>query len=383
MEAGSDGKDFLERKDFTEILGKTLRDFFDHPPEPAEVMNYGVRLSSGSTGSGILVGMHKTSAQIYRSAVTRNWYVGSNRVLCCFGPVTMRVFTVLDGQRFTEETLYLSLDVRDLVPGVEHLIADFSPQKVLGVPSYIAHIAPRMDTQTRLKVLSINVFGEFLTATTLSMLNEFFPNATVRSLFAVSEIGAVSTVSCDHQPLNFYHPRPGIEVAVYEPDAEGVGELLVSTLLNQTIPIERYKTGDSVRMHTDACQCGQTTTFEVLGRRGYDYLKVAGVTLRQEECERVAHMLRAYDDYRVEATSVQDGGHLKGKITLHAFRNDGVAGEELGREIGLNFSRALQLTPTRVLAELIEQQVFVPITVVFRDKPFPDANKNIKLIESV
>lgn len=240
-----------------------------------------------------------------------------------------------------------------------------------------------MDTHTREKVLSINVFGEFLTETTISMLTEFFPNGKVRSLFAVSEIGAVSTVSCDHQPLNFYHPRPGIEVAVYEPDEEGVGELLVTTLLNQTIPIERYKTGDSVRMHTGECQCGQTTTFEVLGRRGYDYVKVAGTTLRQEECERVAHALRAFDDYRVEVLTAKEDGHMKGKIVLHIFRSDGVGTEGLAREIGVNFSKALHLTPTRTLAELIEQKVFVPVTVVFKDKPFPDANKNIKLIDSV
>jgi phenylacetate-CoA ligase len=240
-----------------------------------------------------------------------------------------------------------------------------------------------MDSNTRLKVRSINVFGEFLTDTTISMLSEFFPNGTVRSLFAVSEIGAVSTVSCDHQPLNFYHPRPGIEVAVYEPDEVGVGELLVSTLLNQTIPIERYKTGDSVRIHTGECQCGQTTTFEVLGRRGYDYLKIAGVTLRQEETERVAHALHAFDDYRVEASSVREGEHMKGKIVLHVFRKDGVSSEELAREIGTKFARELRLTPTRTLADLVEQKIFVPIEVVFKDMPFPDANKNIKLIESV
>lgn len=383
MAGGTDGRDFLERKDFTNILGATLRDFFDHPPTPEDAMNYGVRLSSGSTGSGILVGIHKTSAHMYRSAITKEWYVGSDRILCCFGPVTMRVFTVLDGQKFTDDTLYLTLDVRDLVPGTEKVLADFAPGKVLGVPSYIAHIAPRMDPQTRQQVRSINVFGEFLTATTVSMLADFFPNATVRSLFAVSEIGAVSTVSCDYQPLNFYHPRPGIDVAVYEPDETGVGELLVSTLLNQMIPIERYKTGDSVRLHSGVCQCGQTTTFEVLGRRGYDYLKVAGVTLRQEECERVAHKLNAFDDYRVEASGVREDGQLKGKIVLHIFRRDGVGTEGLARQIGADFSRELRLTPTRTLADLIEQNVFVPVTVIFKDKPFPDANKNIKLIESV
>lgn len=381
MQDGS--RDFIERKDFTPILGETLRDFFDNPPSPDAVMDYAVRLSSGSTGAGILVGIHKTSAHIYRSAITKQWYVGSERVLCCFGPVTMRVFTVLDGQKFTEDALYLSLDVRDLGPGTNSVLADFGAEKMLGVPSYILHIAAYMDAQARQNVRSINVFGEFLTGTTISMLAEFFPNAKVRSLFAVSEIGAISTVSCDHQPLNFYHPRPGIEVGVYEPDEEGVGELLVSTRLNQTIPIERYKTGDSVRLHTGMCECGQTVTFEVLGRRGYDYLKVAGVTLRQEECERVAHALRAYDDYRVEASSVQAEGQLKGKLVLHIVRRDGVGTEGLAREIGANFSKALYLTPTRTLAQLIDDGVFVPIVVMFRDTPFPETNKNIKLIESV
>ncbi len=382
MEAGQE-KGFLDRSDFTTILGSTLRDFFDHPPAPEDVMRHGVRLSSGSTGGGILVGIHKTSAQIYRSEVTRRWYVGADRVLCCFGPVTMRVFTVVDGIKFTENTFYLNIDVGDLVPGVETLIADLDPQKILGVPSYIVHVAAHMTVSSRERVSSINVFGEFLTRTTMSMLSELFPNATVRSLFAVSEIGAISTVSCDHQPLNFYHPRPGIDVSVYECDETGAGELLVSTMLNQEIPVERYKTGDSVRMHDGVCSCGASVTFEVLGRRGYDYVKIAGVTLRQEECERAARSLRSFDDYRVEVSGVRAGNSIKGKIVLHVFRKDGVGTEGLAREIGTNFARALQLTPTRSLADLTERGIFEPITVVFKDAPFPQSNKNIKLIESV
>ncbi len=381
MKVDADEKVILERKDFAKIAEQTLRDFIDSPPPPRDVMDYALRLSSGSTGGTILVGMYKASALIYRIPITRSWYVGSDRVLCCFGPLTMRLFTVLDGQKFTEDALFLSIDPLDLTEEPAALIADFAPQKILGVPSYILHVAASMDEHSRARILSINVFGEFLTQTTCSLLSERFPNAVRRSLFAVSEIGAISTVSCDFQPPNFYHPRPGVSVALHEPDSEGVGELLVSTVLNQTIPVTRYQTGDSVRMNETPCQCGEKVTFEVLGRRGYDYIKLVGVTLRQEECQRVATALRAFDDYRIEASSVRDGERVQGKLSLCIFRKDGVGTAGLAREIGEKFSRALRLTPTRTLAELVADGLFVPLEVVFAESPFPAENKSIKLVE--
>ena len=381
MNSEVDEEHILERKDLAPIIAATLRDAITSPPAPEEAMNYAIRLSSGTTGGSLLVGMHKGSNLIYRAPIMRLWQADSDRTLCCFGPVSLRLFTVLDGQKFGEDTLYLPIDVADLTQGITPLLADFSPHKILGVPSYVIHAAPYMDIETRSRVRAVNVYGELLTKTLQDMITDFFPNAKMRSLYAISEIGAISTVSCDHQAPNRYHPRLGVTVEVHNPDTDGVGDLLVSTLLNQTIPIERYRTGDIAKMHETPCPCGEKITFEILGRRGYDYIKLVGATLRQEECERVAKALRAFDDYRLEASNIADGSRLKGKITLRIFRKDGAGTKDLAREIGERFSRELYLTPTRTLADLIAEGICAPLSVEFVWEPFPQKHKDIKLIE--
>jgi phenylacetate-coenzyme A ligase PaaK-like adenylate-forming protein len=381
MNSEVDERNILERKDFGPIAAATLRDVIGSPPAPEEAMNYAVRLSSGTTGGSLLVGMHRTSALTYRVPLTKRWYAESDRTLYCFGPVSLRLFSILDAQKFGKDALYLPIDVADLTEGITPLLADFAPDKILGIPSYVIHAAPYMDTKTRSNVRAINVYGELLTKTLQDMIANFFPNAKMRSLYAISEVGAISTVSCDYQEPNRYHPRPGVTVEIHDPDTEGVGDLLVSMRLNQIIPVQRYRTGDMAKMHEAPCPCGEKNTFEILGRRGYDYIKLVGVTLRQEECERVAKLLHAFDDYRLEASNVAEGPRLKGKIILRIFRKDGVGTKDLAHEIGERFSRELYLTPTRTLADLVAEGICAPLSVEFVEEPFPQKHKDIKLIE--
>lgn len=381
MNSEVDEGNILERKDFGPIAEATLRGVIESPPAPEEAMNYAIRLSSGTTGGSLLVGMHKASALIYRSPILRRWQAESDRTLCCFGPVSLRVFTILDGQKFREDTLYLPIDVADLMQGVTPLLADFAPQKILGVPSYVIHVAQYMDKETRSNVRAVNVYGELFTKTLYDMITDFFPNGKLCSLYAISEIGAISTVSCDHQEPNRYHPRLGVTVEIHDPDTDGAGDLLVSTRLNQTTLIPRYRTGDIAKIHEAPCLCGEKITFEILGRRGYDYIKLVGATLRQEECDRVAKVLGAFDDYRLEASNVAEGSRLKGKIILRIFRKDGIGTSDLGREIGERFSRELFLTPTRTLADLVADGMCAPLSVEFVREPFPQKHKDIKLIE--
>jgi phenylacetate-CoA ligase len=67
-----------------------------------------------------------------------------------------------------------------------------------------------------------------------------------------------------------------------------VGELVITTLTREAMPLVRYRTGDLASLCHEPCGCGRTTarTLPVLGRRA-DELQVRGVHFFPSQVERV------------------------------------------------------------------------------------------------
>ena len=80
-----------------------------------------------------------------------------------------------------------------------------------------------------------------------------------------------------------------IDPVTTEPVGEGeLGELVITTLTREAMPLVRYRTGDLTSLTTEPCECGRTTTrmLGVLGRRN-DELEVRGVRFFPSQVERV------------------------------------------------------------------------------------------------
>lgn len=363
---------FLRRQDFAAIADATLASFVNDPS--GDPMTRMVRVTSGTTGAP-LVSMLEYVPEPERA---KEWYGGAHRIVQCQGALNSRLFNILPLVRYGEPGVrILSLDTADLTPEFSAEVVRFAPDRIAGFPSMIARLAPLLDDETRAGVLSIKMAGEILTQQLGDFFASKFPNAMISMVYAASETGLLSKPSKPSCPRNHYHPREDAGIEIVEADADGVGDIAVSKTLFRDIRIERYLVGDSGQF-VGPCTCGETVTLRLLGRTGYDYLKLAGALLRREEFDRIAgHYPHVIHDYRVEArTRISDS--LQGFVSLEIFSLQPVS-KGLTEEIRDRFEREMYVTPTRTYRDLVDDGIFLPLTLRVSQSPFPKGHKDVKM----
>lgn len=108
-------------------------------------------------------------------------------------------------------------------------------------------------------------------------------NIKLYSTYASTEMSTAFT-ECEHQVGGHAHPELIITEVLDEnnqPVQKGeIGELTVTTIGNEGLPLVRFKTGDLVQIHNEPCQCGRNThrVGPVLGR-AQQMIKFKGTTL--------------------------------------------------------------------------------------------------------
>jgi phenylacetate-coenzyme A ligase PaaK-like adenylate-forming protein len=366
----------LNRKDIAKIGEQLLEELIVNSPR--EPWRYGVRVSSGTTGKPLISVMEYGEAQYSK-------YDGSSAVMVCFGPLNIRLAHALHVAKSTsaEPQRIMFVDGDDLSTELAHCIADFTPDTIAGFPVFVARVAEYFDSKSASGVKELKFAGERVTPALAELFARQFPNARIQVNYIANEIGSIATSGCPHLSLNQYHPNRGVTVEILNADETGEGDIVVSKQLNSKTRVEKYALGDTGRFIPGPCACGAEVTFEHLGRKGYDYIKLVGATIRREEFDRVAALLVNYvDDYRAEVGEKLVGGKLKGDIVLRIFSRKGPGTPALAEEIALEFSRAVFLTPTQTLADLVAKGLFLPLVVEFSPVPFPQKNKEIKLTRS-
>ena len=117
-------------------------------------------------------------------------------------------------------------------------------------------------------------------------------DVTARDIYGLSEvIGPGVAMECVENPGGLHifddHFLPEIVNALGEPVPEGErGELVLTTLTKQGMPVLRYRTGDVTSLHYDTCICGRTHAR--MGRiegRTDDMLIIRGVNVFPREIE--------------------------------------------------------------------------------------------------
>ncbi|WP_433831153.1 AMP-binding protein [Actinoplanes sp. CA-015351] len=129
----------------------------------------------------------------------------------------------------------------------------------------------------------------------------------------VEEYGSTETGSlageCPHGRLHFWADRAIPEI--YRPEdgtvvAEGAGQLVVTPLYREAMPLLRYHLEDAVELSYRDCACGwNLPTIRVLGRSGFGY-PVGNARISQQELETLVFELPAEYDvvfWRAKATT--------------------------------------------------------------------------------
>ena len=302
------GLKFDEIKDISELHKlpfTTKKDMRDHYPFGlfAVPQKKVVRIhsSSGTSGKPTVVGYTRKDLKIWCEVLARVFTmagVGKNDTVhnaygyglftgglgAHYGAETVGASVVPSSSGFTERQLML--------------LRDFGATAISCTPSFAMHLADHAkalgyDTKKDFK-LKAGIFGAEPTSKALKQAIAQVWGINYHDIYGLSEIlGPGVAGGCgksdgmhifeDHFYPEIIDPKSGEVV----PDGER-GELVITTLTKEAIPLLRYRTGDVTSIKTGKCPCGRTLRMiEAIVGRSDDMLIVNGVNVFPSQIEHV------------------------------------------------------------------------------------------------
>ncbi len=144
-------------------------------------------------------------------------------------------------------------DIRDAY----EKIMEFKPAVIEGVPWQTAAIARygcRYGNPEAEFIRSVNLSADLVPDSICSRLKRLW-KCTVHRHYGMTEMCIFGGVECAGQ--KGYHMRScDLLFEIPETDEEGYGEVLITTLDREAMPLIRYRTGDIGRLAKAACACG-------------------------------------------------------------------------------------------------------------------------------
>lgn len=173
------------------------------------------------------------------------------------------------------------------------------------------------------------------------------------STYASTEMATTFTECAEHQG-GHHHPELMITELLDEennPVAEGeVGELVITTLGVEGMPLLRFKTGDMCRFYTEPCACGRKTAriSPIIGRKN-QMIKYKGTTLYPPMIFDVLNNLEEVKNFIIEVTT-NDYGTDDILVTVGCTNPC----EEYEKQIKDNFRARLRVAPQIKFMEIDE-----------------------------
>ena len=134
-----------------------------------------------------------------------------------------------------------------------------------------------------------------------------------------------------------------------EPVEEGEeGELVLTTLSKEALPVLRYKTGDLTTLNYDECECGRKMVrMDNVTGRADDLLIVRGVNLYPSEIEHVILDIEGVaPHYRIELEKENNMDVME--LTIECEEDLDKSKQGLKKEITKRLSNVLQFTPDEI-----------------------------------
>jgi phenylacetate-CoA ligase len=256
--------------------------------------------SSGTTGKPTVVGYTSEDIVTWSDLMARSMYsAGARRGDVVHNAYGYGLFTGGLGAHYGAERL--GAVVVPMSGGSTErqvtLIVDFKARMLCATPSYalaIAEVAEQQGVDLRNSALQIGLFGaEPWSAAMRKEIEERLGLKAV-DIYGLSEImGPGVACECDAQAgLHGWEDHFIFEVTDPEtgkvlPEGEA-GELVITTLTKQALPMLRYRTRDITRITTAPCDCGRTHAriLRITGRND-DMLIIRGVNVYPSQIEAV------------------------------------------------------------------------------------------------
>ncbi|MGC8764832.1 MAG: phenylacetate--CoA ligase family protein [Brevinematia bacterium] len=260
-----------------------------------------IHASSGTTGKSTVVGYTRRDLENWSEMVARIASAGgvseNDIAQIAFG---YGLFTGGFGLHYGLEKIGVTV-----VPASSgntkrqvQLLQDFGATVLVCTPSYALHIADvveemGVDPVKDLK-LKYGLFGAEPWSESIRREIEAKLNIIATDNYGMSELVGPGVAGECLEKNGMHINEDFFFVEVVNPEtgewvAEGEkGELIITPLEKEALPLLRYKTGDLSRVITDPCKCGRTTArvMKIMGRTD-DMLIVRGVNVFPSQIEEV------------------------------------------------------------------------------------------------
>jgi phenylacetate-CoA ligase len=291
-----------------------------------------VHASSGTTGKPIVVAYTADDMRVWTSVMVRTFAAcGVRRGDIVHNAYGYGLFTGGLGAHYGAEALGATVipisggnTDRQLM-----VMRDFGSTVVCATPSYFLHLIDRaaeMGIDIKALPLRTGVFGAEPWTQAMRERVEAETGIKAYDIYGLSEIigpGVASECSAqaglhifeDHFYPEIIDPDSG-EVL---PDGE-TGELVLTTLSKQAMPMIRYRTRDITTILTEPCPCGRTIRrVRRIGARSDDMLIIRGVNVFPSQIEvALLSVEGTLPHYQIVVTREKDLDRLEVQVEVNA-----------------------------------------------------------------
>ena len=300
-------QDIKSLKDLSKLPFVTKQDLRDYYPFGlfAVPKNQLIRIhaSSGTTGKPTVVGYTQADLDVWTECVSRIACMGGatadDVAQICFG---YGMFTGALGLHYGLEKVGATIVPSSTGNSEKQIMymKDFGTSLLVATPSYalrLAEVAREMgvDPKTDLNVKIGLVGSELLTDAMRDEMHKYWgEDMLVTSNYGMSELmGPGVSGECEYQcgmHINEDYFIPEIIDPVTEevlPEGQK-GELVITCIKKEGLPLIRYRTKDITSLTYDKCECGRTfCRMSNLSGRSDDMLKIRGVNVFPSQIEEV------------------------------------------------------------------------------------------------
>lgn len=306
-DAGVRPEDIRELKDLAKLPFVTKQDLRDNYPfglfavDKEDLVR--IHASSGTTGKPTVVGYTKRDLQMWTECVSRIAVMGGatkkDVAQICFG---YGMFTGALGLHYGLENIGATMVPSSTGNSEKQIMymKDFETTLLVATPSYALRLAevalsmgidPKKDLHVKIGLVGSELLTEAMRAEMHKLWGE---DMLVTSNYGMSELmGPGVSGECEymegmHINEDFFIPE------IIDPKTGEVlppgekGELVVTCIYKEGLPLIRYRTKDVTRLIYEPCKCGRTTCrMENLDGRTDDMLKIRGVNVFPSQIEEV------------------------------------------------------------------------------------------------
>jgi len=327
-----------------------------------------IHASSGTTGKPTVVGYTKKDIEVWSELMARSFVsAGAHRGDIIHNAYGYGLFTGGLGAHYGAELLGASVipisggnTKRQIM-----IMKDFGSTVLTCTPSYSLFLAEEARAEGidfRNLKLRVGIFGAEPWSEAMRTEIEEKLNLSAIDIYGLSEImGPGVAIECieaqnglhiweDHFIPEIINPETGEQVAEGER-----GELVITTITKQGIPLIRYRTRDITSIRYEPCVCGRThARIARMSGRSDDMLIIRGVNVFPSQIEAVLVSIEGIEPHYmliVDRQGTLDTLTVQVEVSQHLFSDEIKVLQALSRRVEKEIKDMLGVTCTVKLVE--------------------------------